>query len=135
MFFIFTFFICALFADSNSILTINNINYSYSDFYDFYPKQRWFVADSLKKQEVYSNFIKRQLCILEAKNLSLDKEPDFKIKSRSNLRQLLVNETYEQLVAVPLIKEETLTVRFAHDGLLLNPGDVVTTHWYFIRLL
>ena len=35
----------------------------------------------------------------------------------------------------PLIKEETLTVRFAHDGLLLNPGEVVTTHWYFIRLL
>jgi len=35
----------------------------------------------------------------------------------------------------PLIKEETLTVRFAHDGLLLNPGDVVITHWYFIRLL
>ena len=35
----------------------------------------------------------------------------------------------------PLVREETLTVRFAHDGLLLNPGDVVTTHWYFIRLL
>ena len=35
----------------------------------------------------------------------------------------------------PLVKEETMAVRFAHDGLLLNPGDVVTTHWYFIRLL
>jgi hypothetical protein len=35
----------------------------------------------------------------------------------------------------PLVREETMTVRFAHDGLLLNHGDVVTTHWYFIRLL
>ncbi len=35
----------------------------------------------------------------------------------------------------PDVLEDTLTVRFAHDGLLLNPGDVVTTHWYFIRLL
>jgi hypothetical protein len=35
----------------------------------------------------------------------------------------------------PLVTKDTLTVRFAHDGLLLNPGDVVTTHWYFIRLL
>jgi hypothetical protein len=35
----------------------------------------------------------------------------------------------------PDVLKETLTVRFAHDGLLLNPGDVVTTHWYFIRLL
>jgi len=35
----------------------------------------------------------------------------------------------------PDVLEDILTVRFAHDGLLLNPGDVVTTHWYFIRLL
>jgi hypothetical protein len=35
----------------------------------------------------------------------------------------------------PNLTEDTLAVRFAHDGLLLNPGDVVTTQWYFIRLL
>ena len=57
MFFVFMFYICVLFADNSSILTINNNNYSYSEFYDFYPKQRWFIADSLKREEVYLNFI------------------------------------------------------------------------------
>ena len=32
-------------------------------------------------------------------------------------------------------RKPVLAARFAHDGLLLNPGDIVTTNWYFIRLL
>jgi hypothetical protein len=44
------------------------------------------------------------------------------------------------MVAVPTEEnpneyEPRLSARFAHDGLLLNPGDILTTHWYFIRLL
>ena len=31
--------------------------------------------------------------------------------------------------------EKTLTVRFAHDGLLLTPGDIMSTTWYFARIL
>ena len=31
--------------------------------------------------------------------------------------------------------EQVMVARFAHDGLLLNPGDVVTSSWYFIQLL
>jgi hypothetical protein len=31
--------------------------------------------------------------------------------------------------------EQVLTVRFAHDGLLLTPGDTVVTTWYFARIL
>ena len=30
---------------------------------------------------------------------------------------------------------DTLGARFAHDGLLLTPGDELTTVWYFARLL
>ena len=31
--------------------------------------------------------------------------------------------------------EKTLTARFAHDGLLLTPGDIMSTTWYFARIL
>jgi hypothetical protein len=31
--------------------------------------------------------------------------------------------------------EQILTARFAHDGLLLTPGDTMTTIWYLARIL
>lgn len=108
MFFSFLYFICFLLANNDPLLTINNVNYNYNDFYAFYPKQQWAVADSIKREEVYSNFIKRHLCILEAKNIGLNRGPNFRIKSNNSLRQLLVNETYEQLVAIPLIDKKTI---------------------------
>ena len=81
------------------VLTINNTDYSVQNFYNFYPKKRWVMADSARKSEMFDDFIKRKLCVLEAKSLMLDKDPHIAVKIKNITNQLLVNESYEQLVA------------------------------------
>ena len=99
-----------IFPSGGSVLTINNNEFSLQKFYSRYPKKQWERADSLQKDKMYSDFIKRELCLLEAKSLGFVNEPSVAIKIRTRSRQALVNETYEQLVANPLIPKEDLDV-------------------------
>ena len=57
---------------------------------------------------MFSDFISRQLCVLEAEKLGFSNDPVFATKIRTRSRQALVNETYEQLVANPLMSKEDL---------------------------
>ena len=66
------------------------------------------LKDSTKRDKIYTDFIKRELCILEAKKLHLDADPNVAVKMRSHSNQLLVNESYEQLVAFPLIDQDDI---------------------------
>ena len=91
-----------------SILTIDNNEYSLHKFYSRYQKKQWERVDSLQKDKMYSDFVKRELCILEAENLGFENDPSVAIKIRRRTRQILVNETYEQMVANPLISKENL---------------------------
>ena len=73
------FFVCMLGllgAKDGSVLSIGNNEYSLHQFYAHYPKKQWGRLDSTKRVEVFNNFIKRNLCILEAKRLELEKDPD-----------------------------------------------------------
>ena len=90
-------------AKEGSVLSIGEEEYSLQQFYAHYPKKQWGRADSSKRVEVFNNFIKRKLCILEAKRLGIESDPDIAVKIRDRSQMLLVNESYEQLVAVPLI--------------------------------
>ena len=58
---------------------------------------------SLQKDKMFSDFVKRELCVFEAQNFGFTNDPNVAIKIRNRSRQVLVNETYEQLVANPLI--------------------------------
>ena len=122
--FYFCFLLCFsfLFSENRPVLTINDNDYSLLDFYTYYPKKQWTLSDSTKKEKAYLDFIKRNLCILEAKSLGLEKDPEVVIKIRSSMQQLLVNETYERLVAVPLINKETLDLayKFAKSELFVH---------------
>ena len=90
-------------AREGSVMSIGDKEYSLQQFYAHYPKKQWERADSAKRVEVFKNLIKRKLCILEAKGLGLENNPDISVKIRDRSHMLLVNESYEQLVAVPLI--------------------------------
>ena len=100
------FFICLLgllCASQGSILTIDDQDYSLQQFYAQYPKKQWAAADSTQREKMYMDFIKRELCIIDAKKLGFESDPSLAVKIRTRSNQLLVNETYEQLVALPLI--------------------------------
>ena len=90
-------------ARGGSILTIDDQNYSLQQFYAQYPKKQWATADSTQREKMYMDFIKRELCIIDAKKLGFESDPSLAVKIRTRSNQLLVNETYEQLVALPLI--------------------------------
>ena len=60
-----------IFPSEGSVLTINNNEYSLQKFYSRYPKKQWERADSLQRDKMYSDFIKRELCILETENLRI----------------------------------------------------------------
>ena len=94
-----------IFPSDGSILTISGKDYSIQKFYSRYPKKQWERADSLQKDKMFSDFISRQLCVLEAEKLGFSNDPVFATKIRTRSRQALVNETYEQLVANPLISK------------------------------
>ena len=119
------FIICLLgllFPKDGIVLAINDEEYSLQQFYDHCPKKQWASADSTKRDKIYTEFIKRELCILEAKKLSLDADPSVAVKIRSHSNQLLVNESYEQLVAFPLIDQDDIADArlFARQELFVN---------------
>jgi parvulin-like peptidyl-prolyl isomerase len=89
-------------------LTIDEKEYSLFSFYSRYPKKQWERADSLQKNKMYSDFVNRELCILEAKRLGLQNDPKTAVKIRNRSLQALVNESYESFVAKPLIPETEL---------------------------
>jgi len=102
------FILAFLFSAEDQVLTINGEPYSLQKFYLSYPKQQWLQADSLQKDKMMNDFINRKLCVLEAIGLGLLNDPDVAVKVRDRSLQLLVNETYEHLVAKPLIAEEDI---------------------------
>jgi len=95
-------------AAEGTILTVNDNEYSLHAFYSRYPKKQWERADSLQKDKMFADFVKRELCILEAKKLGLQNDPDVAVKIRDRSLQVLVNESYEHFVAAPLISPSEL---------------------------
>ncbi len=98
-------FIC---ASEGTILTIDENEYSLYSFFSRYPKKQWERADSLQKDKMFTDFVKRELCILEAEKLGLQNDPGVAVKIRDRSLQILVNESYEHFVATPLISPADL---------------------------
>ena len=91
-----------------SILNIDGKDYSLFSFYSRYPKQQWERADSLQKAKMYNDFVNRELCILEAKELGLENDPKIAVKIKNRSLQILINESYEFFVANPLVPKENI---------------------------
>ena len=98
-------FIC---ASEGTILTIDENEYSLYSFFSRYPKKQWERADSLQRDKMFTDFVKRELCILEAEKLGFQNDPGVAVKIRDRSLQILVNESYEHFVATPLISPADL---------------------------
>ena len=105
---VFMCFFSLLFSADTAVLTIDGKAYSLQRFYEYYPKAQWENAGPKERDRVFSDFIKRELCVLEAKRLGLESDPVIKIKIKNFSKGLLVNESYEQIVALPLIDPDEL---------------------------
>ncbi len=95
-------------SSDGTILIIEGKSFSIHDFYSRYPKKQWEHADSLQKERVLNDFINRELCVIEAKELGFQNDPETAVKIYNRSLQILVNESYEYFVARPLIPEEDL---------------------------
>ena len=95
-------------SSEGTVLKINDNEYSLHTFYSRYPKKQWERADSLQKDKMFKDFIKREVCVLEAERLGIQNDPDIAVKIRDRSLQILVNESYEHFVAVPLISPDEL---------------------------
>ena len=72
----------------------NNVFYE-SDFYNYFPKNDWdAIKDNVKREKLFSNFIKQSASVYEAEVLGLDFDPGVSDKLFGRFYRLLVNEYY-----------------------------------------
>ena len=98
-----------------SFLFSEDILFSTGDFtiyrHDFFQQisyNEWEGLDSLGRENFISSFLGKELAYIDALSLGLDVFPENYIKTNLRYNQLLVNNTYEKLVAHPLILKEDL---------------------------
>ena len=75
------------------------------DFFQQITYSEWVGLDSLGQSNFSNSFISKELSYIESLSLGLDVYPEIFIKLQQRFNQLLINSTYETLVAYPLIKE------------------------------
>lgn len=80
------------------------------DFFQQISYNDWASLDSLGKKDFVSSFLGKELAYIDAKKIGLDVFPENYIKTKTRYDQLLVNNTYEKLVAHPLILKEDLAL-------------------------
>ena len=119
---VFVFLLGCLGAKSGAVLTINNVDYSVQQFYAYFPKQQWNRADSTQRDKVFSDFVHRELSIMEARRLGLGRDPSLIVKKHNRLHQLLVNAFYERQVAFPLVSPDDIAEArmFARSELFMS---------------
>ena len=108
--FIFLFLICfsigrASFV-ADPLLTINTTTWLNSDFYEDVFKEDWDGLSLEKKVEALEDFISRELVIKKAEKIGLHNDPKIKKDLLIRKKALLINNTYEHLIARPLILQE-----------------------------
>ena len=115
-------------AAEGIILKIDDKEYSLHTFYSRYPIKQWERADSLQKDKMFTDFVKRELCVLEAKVLGLQNDPAVAVKIRDRSLQILVNESYEHFVATPLISQSELDAARKNAKRELFAGHILIGH-------
>ena len=88
------------------VMNVDGVVFDYQDFYSKYTRLEWENASEKQKKSILNDYVKRESCAIDAKNKGFVWDPFVVDRFRVKKNQLLVNFTYEQQVARPLIKEE-----------------------------
>ncbi len=105
------------------VINFDDNEFTLQDFYSYHPKKQWLRADSLQKDQIFMEFVKRKLCVLEANKMGFQNDPVVAVKIQNRSRQILVNESYEQFVAQPLISSSDLELARRHAK-----SELLTSH-------
>ena len=105
MLFLFLFGFCFCF-----VVNIDGVVFDHQDFYSKYTRAEWEGAPEKHKKSILEDYVKRESCALEAKKNGFDRDPFVIEKFLDIKNQLLVNFSYEEFVAKPLIGEEVLSL-------------------------
>ena len=88
------------------VMNIDGVVFDYQDFYSKYTRLEWESALEKQKKSILNDYVKRESCAIDAKNSGFSWDPFIVDRFRVKKNQLLVNFTYEEQVARPLIKED-----------------------------
>jgi len=105
LFFIFFSFTFASFV-AQPLLVVNQKTWFNTDFYEDVFKEDWDALSKEKKEETVQDFIARELIIKKAEREGFHNSPKIKKDLLVRKKALLINNTYEHLIARPLILEE-----------------------------
>ena len=92
----------------NTIVTIKKNEYTENDFYKDYGKKEWDNSDTNQKKELINDFVHRKIATLEATEIGLQNRPDITKKLYDRYNIALINITYEELIAKPLVSNVLL---------------------------
>ena len=110
----FLFLFSIIFCSNSILFNVGEYSVLASDFYQEVPRNDWVELDSLKKTKAVNSFLERELSYYDALSYGLDDFPKIKSKLSIRYNQLLINNTYEQLVAFPLIDSLSLSLTSKH---------------------
>ena len=101
----FILFFCFCFAlhSPKNLVVIKDSILTDVDFYEKVSKDDWDSFDKNKKEDVFNDFLKNELSYYDAINIGLDKNPKVFSILKNRKKQVLLNNTYEHLIARPLI--------------------------------
>ena len=107
---------------SGVVVDINGEKITEDVFFSNVSRFQWGQSDSVQKNSLFSDFLDRQLCVQKALSLGLLKNPLNDYKARQRYFQLLVNQTYEVLVANALVPKENISIakNFLKKELFIN---------------
>ena len=97
----------------SSQVVLHDFGYKKIYDYDFFynnPKNQWLELDSIKQEEAFNSFIKKELVLHESFLLGLEHSPEVFKRLEERKNQLLVNHYYEREVALPLVEPFYLDV-------------------------
>ena len=103
-----------LFSKEGVLFSLKNHDVFLSDFYQQVPYNDWVQLDSLQKESAVNSFLERELVYFDALSYGVDVFPDVRVKLQTRFNHLLVNNTYENLVAFPLIDSLSLFLSKKH---------------------
>ena len=98
----FSFVLCGSFS-SSELFRLGDFAFSDSYFFSVVPKGEWELLSNDKKVFVFNDFLKKELVFFDATETGLVENPLVKSKLLRRFNILLINNTYEHLVARPLV--------------------------------
>ena len=80
--------IVSLLVAGEPVLIIDNHAFSVHDFFSRQPKKQWERADSLQKDKIFTDFIMRELCVIESERRGFRHDPGVAVKIRNFSQQI-----------------------------------------------